>query len=169
MLVPNGSVALGPLQWEILIRPITSQRGANNHETTICNAHGSSLCTRGVLHHTTAYYTRDPCWKLRVCVERPREPGTNYNLSHLVLRSDGTYDLVEGGTTKTVSEKKGVWRVEPGTPSDHVDVVLDHSGYPVEVKRNEVRLLIDLDTGVWWVKLREKGVRRRDKQEESVL
>jgi hypothetical protein len=79
---------------------------------------------------------------------------TDHNLNHLVLQPDGTYDLVEGGTTKTVSEKKGVWRIEPGTPSDHVDVVLDHSGYPVEIKKNEIRLLIDLDTGIWWVKPR---------------
>jgi hypothetical protein len=84
----------------------------------------------------------------------PESRATDHNLSHLVLQSDGTYDLVEGGTTKAVSEKKGVWRIEPGTPPDHVDVVLDHSGYPVEIKRNEVRLLVDLDTGVWWVKPR---------------
>ena len=84
----------------------------------------------------------------------PASRATDHNLNHLVLHSDGTYDLVEGGTTKAVSEKKGVWRIQPGTPSDHVDVVLDHSGYPVEVKRHEVRLLLDLDTGVWWVKPR---------------
>jgi len=86
--------------------------------------------------------------------EDPESRATDHDLSHLVLRSDGTYDLVEGGATKAVSEKKGVWRVEPGTPPDHVDVVLDRSGYPVEIRRNEVRLLIDLDTGVRWVKRR---------------
>jgi len=84
----------------------------------------------------------------------PESRATDHNLNHLVLKSDGTYDLVEGGTTKAVVEKKGAWRIEPGTPSDHVDVVLDHSGYPVEIKKNEVRLLISLDTGVWWVKPR---------------
>ena len=84
----------------------------------------------------------------------PESRATDHSLNHLVLQSDGTYDLVEGGTTKAVSEKKGVWRIKPGTPSDHVDVVLDHSGYPVEIKRQEVRLLVDLDTGVWWVKPR---------------
>ncbi|HEY8670806.1 MAG TPA: hypothetical protein VIL63_08205 [Terriglobales bacterium] len=84
----------------------------------------------------------------------PESRATDHNLNHLVLQSDGTYDLVEGGTTKAVSEKKGVWRIGPGTPSDHVDVVLDDSGYPVEIKKNEIRLLIDLDTGVWWSKPR---------------
>jgi hypothetical protein len=107
--------------------------------------------TPEILAGSYAYVSKDP--ESRV---------TDHNLSHLLLRSDGTYDLVEGGTTKAVSEKKGLWRVEPGTPPDHVDVVLDHSGYPVEVKRNEVRLLIDLDTGVWWVKFREKGSMKGD-------
>jgi len=67
----------------------------------------------------------------------------------LVLQSDGKYDLVEGGTTKAVSEKKGVWRIVPGNPPN---VLLDHAGYPIEIKRNEVRLLVDLDVGIWWVK-----------------
>jgi hypothetical protein len=84
----------------------------------------------------------------------PESRATDHNLNHLVLQSDGTYDLVEGGTTKAVSERKGVWRIERGTPSDHVNVVLDRAGYPIEIKKNEVRLLIDLDTGVWWTKPR---------------
>jgi hypothetical protein len=84
----------------------------------------------------------------------PQSRATDYNLNHLVLQADGTYDLVEGGTTKTVSEKRGVWRIEPGSPSRVVGVVLDHAGYPIEITRNEVRLLIDLDTGIWWAKPR---------------
>ena len=84
----------------------------------------------------------------------PESRATDHSLNHLVLQSDGTYDLVEGGTTKAVPEKKGVWWIRPGTPSDHFDVALDNSCYPVEIKRHEVRLLIDLDTGVWWVKPR---------------
>jgi hypothetical protein len=81
----------------------------------------------------------------------PESRATDHNLNHLVLQSDGTYDLVEGGATKAVSEKKGTWSIVPGKPPN---VLLDHAGYPVEIKRNEVRLLIDLDTGVWWVKPR---------------
>jgi hypothetical protein len=84
--------------------------------------------------------------------EDPESRATDYNLSHLILRSDGTYDLVEGGTTKAVSERRGFWRIEPGSPSNVVDVVLDHAGYPIESTKTEVRLLIDLDTGIWWVK-----------------
>lgn len=84
--------------------------------------------------------------------EDPESKATDHNLSHLILRSDGTYDLVEGGSTKAVSEKKGLWTVEPGTPSNHMDVVLDHAGYPIEIRKNEVRLLVDLDPGIWWTK-----------------
>lgn len=84
----------------------------------------------------------------------PESRATDHNLNHLALQADGTYDLVEGGSTKAVSEKRGTWRIEPGSPSGVVNVVLDHAGYPVEIKKNEVRLLIDLDTGVWWTKPR---------------
>jgi hypothetical protein len=86
--------------------------------------------------------------------EDPESRPTDHNLNRLILRSDGTYDLVEGGTTKAVSEKKGLWTMQPGNPPDHVDVVLDHSSYPIKMKRNEVRLLVDLDVGIWWVKSR---------------
>ncbi|MFZ0663597.1 MAG: hypothetical protein WAM66_12955, partial [Acidobacteriaceae bacterium] len=82
----------------------------------------------------------------------PASNPTGHNLNHLVLRADGTYDLIEGGTTKAVSEKKGTWQIEPGSPLGVVDVVLDHAGYPIEIKGHEVRLLIDLDTGIWWFK-----------------
>lgn len=81
----------------------------------------------------------------------PESRVTDHNLNHLILRSDETYDLVEGGSTKPVSEKKGMWTIVPGRPAN---VLLDHAGYPVEIKRDEVRLLVDLDTGVWWVKPR---------------
>jgi hypothetical protein len=70
-------------------------------------------------------------------------------MDHLVLESDGKYDLIEGGTTKAVSEKKGAWRIVPGNPPN---VLLDHAGYPIEINGNEVRLLVDLDVGIWWIK-----------------
>jgi hypothetical protein len=97
--------------------------------------------TREALVGSYTYVSKDPA-----------STPTNRNLDHLVLRADGTYDLIEGGTTKAVSEKKGTWRIEPGAPSGVVNVVLDHAGYPIEIKGHEVRLLIDLDTGIWWVK-----------------
>jgi hypothetical protein len=109
------------------------------------------------------------CWALAAChaprsVKRellvgtyayvskvPAVRATDHNLSHLVLQPDGTYDLVEGGTTATAEKKRGRWRIVPGDPPN---VLLDHAGYPIETRQNEVRLLIDLDTGIWWVKRR---------------
>jgi len=67
----------------------------------------------------------------------------------LVLQSDGKYDLVQGGSTKAVFEKKGVWRVVPGDPPN---VLLDHAGYPIQIKGSEVMLLIDNDVGIWYAK-----------------
>ncbi len=81
----------------------------------------------------------------------PERPATDHTLNRLVLKRDGTYDLVEGGRTKTTSERKGIWRIVSGNPPN---VLLDHAGYPIEIERDEIRLLIDLDTGVWWVKPR---------------
>jgi len=79
----------------------------------------------------------------------PEMRATDHSLDHLVLLSNGKYDLVEGGTTKVVSEKEGVWRVVPGDPPN---LLLDLAGYPIEIREKEVRLLIDLDVGIWWVK-----------------
>jgi hypothetical protein len=83
--------------------------------------------------------------------EDPESRPTDHNLNRLDLQSDGTYDLVEGGTTKPALEKKGVWRIVPGNPPT---LLLDRAGYPVEIKGDEVRLLVDLDTGIWWAKNR---------------
>lgn len=96
--------------------------------------------TREALAGSYAYVSWDP--EVRT---------TDHDLNHLLLRLDGTYDLIEGGTTRAVAEKKGRWRIEPGNPPT---VVLDNAGYPVEIKRDEVRLLVDLDTGAWWTKHR---------------
>lgn len=85
--------------------------------------------------------------------EDPRDRTTDHNLNRLVLQSGGKYDLVEGGTTKATSEKKGIWKLSWGD-QDRPVVDLDHAGYPVEITRTEIRLLVDLDTGVWWFKTR---------------
>lgn len=82
----------------------------------------------------------------------PENRPSDHNLDHLVLQADGRYDLIQGGKTKPRSEKKGVWRIVPGTPPDSPEVLLDDAGYPVDVEDNEVRLLVDLDVGIWWSK-----------------
>jgi len=81
--------------------------------------------------------------------ENPEGRATDHELDHLVLHSDGRYDLVQGGSTKAVSEKKGTWRIVPGAPPN---VLLDNAGYPIQIKRNEIRLLIDDDVGIWYAK-----------------
>jgi hypothetical protein len=81
----------------------------------------------------------------------PESRATDHDLNHLILQSDGTYEITEGGTSKALSTKKGVWQLVIGNPPN---VLLDHAGYPVEIKGNELRLLVDLDVGIWWVKTR---------------
>jgi hypothetical protein len=56
---------------------------------------------------------------------------------------------VQGGSTKAKSEKTGIWQFQGGDPAE---VDLDHSGYPVRVKRGEVRLMMDDDVGIWYAK-----------------
>jgi hypothetical protein len=81
----------------------------------------------------------------------PANRSSEHNLNRLVLQANGTYDLVQGGTSKAVEQKKGSWSIVPGRPPN---ILLDHAGYPIDITRDEVRLLIDLDTGIWWVKPR---------------
>jgi hypothetical protein len=46
----------------------------------------------------------------------PKSRATDHNLDHLILQSDGTYELGEGGTTKAVSTEKGAWKLMAGNP-----------------------------------------------------
>ena len=80
-----------------------------------------------------------------ISVDKP----TDHQFDHLTLRADGTYDLVQGGSTKAKSEKTGEWKIQPGDPPN---VLLDHAGYPIKVKKSEVRLLINDDLGEWYLK-----------------
>lgn len=79
----------------------------------------------------------------------PENKPTDHDLEHLTLRSDGTYDLTQGGSTKAITDRNGVWRIVPGDPPD---VELDDAGYPIEIKGEEVRLMIDYDVGIWYAK-----------------
>jgi hypothetical protein len=81
---------------------------------------------------------------------------TDHNLNRLLLQSDGTYELTEGGTTKAVLEKKGTWKLVLARDGSgqFPNVLLDNAGYPIQIRKNEIRLLIDEDTGVWWTKSR---------------
>lgn len=85
--------------------------------------------TRDALVGTYVYKSEDPEGK-----------PTDHEWDRLTLQADGKYDLVQGGPTKPKSEKTGLWHFSGGDPAE---VDLDHSGYPVRVKRGEVRLMID--------------------------
>lgn len=87
--------------------------------------------------------------------EDPEGKPTDHEWDSLTLRADGKYDLVQGGPTKPRTETVGGWTLYAWTATAHgPEVALDHSGYPVEVKKNEVRLLVDLDVGIWWAKVK---------------
>ena len=81
----------------------------------------------------------------------PENRSTDHEWDRLTLFPDGKYDLVRGGPTQGKSEKTGRWHFHDGDPAE---VDLDQAGFPVRVERGEIRLLIDDDVGIWYVKLR---------------
>jgi hypothetical protein len=94
--------------------------------------------TYNALVGTYVYNSRDP-------ENRP----TDHEWDRLTLSPDGKYDLVQGGPTKTKSDKTGRWHFHDGEPAE---VELDHAGFPIRVERGEIRLLIDDDVGIWYLK-----------------
>jgi len=96
--------------------------------------------TRDALIGSNVYKSKDPEGK-----------ATDHNLDCLVLQPDGKYDLIQGGSTKPARETIGIWTIREGG-NDGPTVLLDHAGYPVRAKRNEIKLLIDDDVGIWYVK-----------------
>jgi hypothetical protein len=84
--------------------------------------------------------------------EDPGDRPTDHNLDRLTLKSDGKYLFVQGGSTKLRVETRGSWSLWTGR--DAVHVIVGQSGYPVELKGTEVRLVIDNDTGIWLQKVK---------------
>ena len=83
----------------------------------------------------------------------PEGKQTDHEWERLSLNTDGRYQLVQGGPTKPMSEVIGVWTIT-SEGAREPEVLLDHAGYPVEITGSEIRLLIDLDLGIWYVKAR---------------
>jgi hypothetical protein len=83
--------------------------------------------------------------------EDPENRATDHEWDQLTLHANGEYNLVQGGPTKTKSEKTGFWHFSGGDPAV---VDLDHAGYPVRVRQGNIRLLIDEDVGIWYEKVR---------------
>lgn len=87
--------------------------------------------------------------------EDPDSKPSDHNLDHLLIQSSGQYDLVQGGSTKAVTEVKGHWSISPPVTSHEPPTIdLDHAGYPIEIHGHEIRLMIDNDLGIWWDKPR---------------
>ncbi len=53
------------------------------------------------------------------------DKATDHQFDHLTFKAAGTYELVQGGSTKARSEKNSSWSIEPG---DLPNVLLDHAG-----------------------------------------
>jgi hypothetical protein len=94
--------------------------------------------------------------------EDPDERPSDHDWDQLTLSADGRYDHVHGGPTRAKSEKRGYWSFRPGKPErgiwyfiegEPAQVLLDDQEYPIRVTHGEVRLLIDNDTGIWYVKV----------------
>lgn len=68
----------------------------------------------------------------------------------LILRVDGTYQIVQGESPKAKSEVDGMWTIQPGDPPL---VIMGNSGYPVQVRGHDVRLLINDDLGEWYLRV----------------
>lgn len=108
---------------------------------TICSLIGcasQSPASRQAVVGSYVYHSQDPATR-----------ASDHEWDRLTLQADGKFDLVQGGPTKAKSEKTGVWTFTGGDPAE---VMLDHAGYPALVKGGEVRLMIDYDTGIWYVK-----------------
>lgn len=87
--------------------------------------------------------------------EDPESRQTDHEWDRLTLQADGRYDLVRGGPTKPRTVETGTWRLVswPKTPNGKL-LLLNETSYPIEMKENEVRLLVDLDVGIWWAKVK---------------
>lgn len=77
---------------------------------------------------------------------------TDHEHDQLTLQPDGTYILVQGGSTKPRSEQIGLWHLVSGTQQPEIE--LDHAGYPIRMKGSKIRLLINDDLGEWYEKVR---------------
>jgi hypothetical protein len=107
---------------------------------TGCQTDHSIPMDRQAYVGTYAYKSMD------TAVDKP----TDHELDRLVLKADGKYLLVRGGSTKPKTETEGIWNLVNGSQQPNIE--LDHAGYPVRVKRGEIRLLINDDLGEWYAK-----------------
>jgi hypothetical protein len=83
--------------------------------------------------------------------EDPTTQASDHNFDLLTLRADGTYNFVQGGATKSRTEAVGSWKIWDGG-SQGPQLLLGRASYPIQIRGNEVRLLVDNDVGIWLAK-----------------
>jgi hypothetical protein len=77
-------------------------------------------------------------------VYRSADKGSPHDPDKLSLRADGKYVLVHMPVGHQGSTEEGRWQlISKPTPN----ILLDHAGYPIEIKGKAVRLLINDDLG----------------------
>jgi hypothetical protein len=72
------------------------------------------------------------------------DKGSPHDPDRLTLRKDGRYILVQMPGGQPGSEQQGAWRLEGGA---NPEILLGSSGYPIEIKDKNIRLLINEDLG----------------------
>ena len=73
----------------------------------------------------------------------------DYKPANLTLRADGKYVLVYLDNGHPATREEGRWQL---VRDPDLNVVLDHSGFPVELKGGHIRLMINYDSGKWYEK-----------------
>src|SRR5579859_7565781 len=67
--------------------------------------------------------------------EDPAAKPSDHSFDLLTLKADGTYDFVQGGTTKSRTEAVGSWRIwDAGAQGPQL--LLGRSSYPIRIKGN---------------------------------
>lgn len=72
------------------------------------------------------------------------DKGSPHDPDKLTLRANGKYIIVHMPAGHPWSTEDGVWRLEDGPAPE---ILLDHVGYPIEVKGESIRLHINDDLG----------------------
>ncbi len=77
------------------------------------------------------------------------DKGSPHDPDRLTLRADGKYTLVHMPGGRPGATEEGAWHLYD-TPEP--SIAFGDTVYPIEIKSNHVRLLIDLDVGHWYEK-----------------
>jgi hypothetical protein len=100
--------------------------------------------TREVLVGDYFYHSED---------DRPLARASDHEWDRLELTRDSRYHLTQGGPTKPRTDEAGTW-VAYYSGAGISDVAFHGRIYPIQVKRGEIRLMIDDDLGIWYAKIR---------------